>query len=103
MLAHGGDGGILASAHLETEAFVAVYERMVADDHLGARAAWSTLEPLVALLFQEPNPMPIKHCLWRHGLIRSAECRLPLTRVSDALAGALDRAVPGLAGAEVGR
>ena len=34
--------------------------------------------------------MPIKHCLWRQGLIASPECRLPLTRVSDALARRLD-------------
>ena len=25
--------------------------------------------------------MPIKHCLWRQGLIRSTECRLELDRV----------------------
>ena len=30
------------------------------------------------VLFREPNPMPIKYCLWRHGLLRSPECRLPL-------------------------
>ena len=92
MLAHGGDGGILASAHLEPERFVAVSERMAANDHHGARARWSALEALVPLLFREPNPMPIKHCLWRAGLISSPECRLPLTRVSPALADQLDRA-----------
>jgi 4-hydroxy-tetrahydrodipicolinate synthase len=47
------------------------------------------------LLFREANPMPIKHCLWRQGLIRSPECRLPLTRVSSALAAELDRAIGG--------
>lgn len=93
MLAHGGDGGILASAHLETARFLEVHERMAANDHRAARAAWSHLEPLVPMLFQEPNPMPIKHCLWRQGLIRSAECRLPLTRVSEALACELERRV----------
>jgi 4-hydroxy-tetrahydrodipicolinate synthase len=36
--------------------------------------------------------MPIKHCLCRQGLIKSAECRLPLTRVSDGLAGKLEAA-----------
>ena len=36
--------------------------------------------------------MPIKHCLWREGLIRSAECRLPLTRVSAGLGRELDHA-----------
>ena len=91
MLAHGGDGGILASAHLETETFLAVYERMAANDHHGARARWSALEALVPLLFREPNPMPIKHCLWRAGLIGSPECRLPLILISRVLADELDR------------
>lgn len=95
MLAHGGDGGILASAHVETATFLAVSERMSANDHQGALKAWSRLEPMVPLLFREPNPVPIKHCLWRQGLIASAECRLPLTRVSDALARDLDRLIAG--------
>jgi len=93
MLAHGGDGGILAAAHVETAVFLAVYERMAANDHQGARKAWSRVEPLVPLLFKEPNPMPIKHCLWRQGLIGSPECRLPLTRVSEALAAELEVAL----------
>jgi 4-hydroxy-tetrahydrodipicolinate synthase len=44
----------------------------------------------VPLLFAEANPMPIKYCLWRQGLIASPECRLPLTRISDGLARRLD-------------
>jgi 4-hydroxy-tetrahydrodipicolinate synthase len=90
MLAHGADGGILASAHLETRLFVAIQERMLANDHRGARRIWARLETLTPLLFREANPMPIKHCLWRQGLLRSPECRLPLTRVSPGLAAELD-------------
>jgi 4-hydroxy-tetrahydrodipicolinate synthase len=93
MLAHGADGGILASAHLDTRSFVAIYERMLANDHRGAHRIWSQLEPVVPLLFREANPMPIKYCLWRQGLLRSPECRLPLTGVSAALAAELDRAL----------
>jgi 4-hydroxy-tetrahydrodipicolinate synthase len=93
MLANGGDGGILASAHLETEAFIAVHERMAANDHHGARTLWSALETLVPMLFREPNPMPVKHCLWRRGLIRSPECRLPLTRISPALVRDLEHVI----------
>src|SRR5262245_5204466 len=93
MLAHGADGGILASAHVATERFVAIHERMTANDHHAARAMWAALEPLVPLLFKEANPMPIKHALWRAGVIASSECRLPLTRVSPALADVLDRAL----------
>jgi 4-hydroxy-tetrahydrodipicolinate synthase len=95
-LAHGGDGGILASAHVETAQFLHVYARIAANDHVGARAAWRWLDPIVARLFAEPNPMPIKHCLWRQGLLRSPECRLPLTRVSEGLARELDRPAPGV-------
>ncbi len=91
LLTQGGDGGILAAAHLATEIFVGVHERMAANDHRGARELWSGVEALIPLLFREANPMPIKYCLWRQGLIRSPECRLPLTRLSPALAGELDR------------
>ena len=93
MLAHGGDGGILASAHLRTERFVEVYERMQANDHRAARAVWAGLESLVPLLFKEANPMPIKHALWRQGLIGSPECRLPLTQISHELADDLEPAL----------
>lgn len=91
MLAHGGDGGILASAHLQTERFVAVYERMRANDHRAAHTIWAELEALVPLLFRDANPMPIKHALWRQGLIGSPECRLPLTQISRELADDLEK------------
>jgi 4-hydroxy-tetrahydrodipicolinate synthase len=97
MLAHGADGGILAAAHLATREFIAVFEAMRANDHHHARLLWSRLEPLVALLFQEANPMPVKYCLWRQGLLRSPECRLPLTHVSATLASTLDGLLDGLA------
>ncbi len=93
MLAHGANGGILASAHLSTERFVEVYEGMRANDHRAARAVWAGLESLVPLLFKEANPMPIKHYLWRQGLIASPECRLPLTRISEGLMAELEPAL----------
>jgi 4-hydroxy-tetrahydrodipicolinate synthase len=45
---------------------------------------------VVRLLFAEPNPAPIKHWLWRQGLIASPELRLPMTGVSAALAERID-------------
>ena len=45
----------------------------------------------------------IKHCLWRAGLIPSPECRLPMTRVSPALAHELEKIVCDVADAEVRR
>lgn len=97
MLANGADGGILAAAHLATGRFVEIARLFAANDHRGARALWAPLATFIPKLFQEANPMPIKHCLWRQGLIASPECRLPLGRVSEALARDLDEALPRLA------
>jgi 4-hydroxy-tetrahydrodipicolinate synthase len=93
MLAHGADGGILASAHLATADFIGLHARMLANDHRSVLRLWSRLERLVPLLFREANPMPLKYCLWRQGLLRSPECRLPLTQISPDLAGELDQAL----------
>jgi 4-hydroxy-tetrahydrodipicolinate synthase len=93
MLAHGADGGILASAHIATPNFIDIHARMLANDHHGALRLWRRLEGLVPLLFREANPMPVKYCLWRQGLLRSPECRLPLTQVSPELAAPLDQAI----------
>jgi 4-hydroxy-tetrahydrodipicolinate synthase len=90
MLANGADGGILAASHVMTERFLAVRDAFARNDLAAARAEWRPLAPLVPLLFAEANPMPIKHCLWRQGLIASPECRLPLTRITDGLARRLD-------------
>jgi 4-hydroxy-tetrahydrodipicolinate synthase len=92
MMANGADGGILAASHLMTAGFVEAGRRFAANDVAGARAAWAPLASFVPLLFAEANPMPIKYLLWRQGLIASPECRLPLTRISDALARRLDTA-----------
>jgi len=93
MLAHGADGGILAASHVMTERFAEVKRRFAGNDLVGARAAWAPLAEFVPLLFAEANPMPIKHLLWRQGLIASPECRLPLTRISAGLARRLDHTV----------
>ncbi|MBS0539297.1 MAG: 4-hydroxy-tetrahydrodipicolinate synthase [Proteobacteria bacterium] len=90
MMANGAEGGILAASHLMTERFVSVARAFARNDLAAARTAWAPLAGLVPLLFAEANPMPIKHCLWRRGLIESPECRLPLTRISETLASRLD-------------
>jgi 4-hydroxy-tetrahydrodipicolinate synthase len=85
-LTQGADGGILASAHIETAAFASVRNRLLRGDQPGALMAWRELADLPRLLFAEPSPAPIKHWLWRTGLIDSPELRLPMMPVSEALA-----------------
>lgn len=92
-LALGGDGGILASAHLNTEDFLGIYERIKLNDHRGALEIFRPLAKFIPLLFAEPNPAPIKYCLKKQGLIASGEVRLPLVDISPELASRLDKAL----------
>jgi 4-hydroxy-tetrahydrodipicolinate synthase len=98
-IAHGADGGILAAAHVETARFAAVRNALVAGRREEALRDWHDLVDLARLLFAEPNPAPIKHWLWRAGLIDSPEVRLPMTQVSDALAARIANEVARRTGA----
>ncbi len=90
-LTQGAEGGILASAHIRTRDFAAIRDSLLSGDQRGALTAWRRLVELPRLLFAEPSPAPIKHWLWRVGLIDSPEVRLPITPVSDGLAARIDQ------------
>ncbi|SEJ84171.1 4-hydroxy-tetrahydrodipicolinate synthase [Propionispira arboris] len=92
-LALGGNGGIMASAHIETEKFIALYAAMKNNDHHAAMKKWHDVVDLISLLFTESNPMPIKYVLYRAGLIHSDEARLPLIPISAQLKKKLDQVV----------
>ena len=90
-LTQGGDGAILAAAHVETARFAAIRQMLLAGDHRAALQAWRSLVDVARLLFAEPSPAPIKHWLARAGLIDSPEVRAPMMPVSDALAARIGR------------
>ncbi len=92
-VAHGADGGILAAAHVDPHGFAAVFRDLRDGDRERALARWGALAELATLLFAEPNPAPIKHWLWRAGLLRAPDLRLPMTPVSAALAARIDRQI----------
>ena len=92
-LSDGADGGILLSAHLETDTFAAVYSELKRGNADAAAARWLGVAELTRLLFTEPSPAPAKYWLWRAGLIDSPEVRLPMVEVSSELAAALDREI----------
>lgn len=85
MLANGGEGGVLASAHLNSGIFLDVWRLMKENNHRAALPAWRKTEALIPLLFEEPNPAPIKYVLEQQGLIRSCEVRAPLAEISEGL------------------
>jgi 4-hydroxy-tetrahydrodipicolinate synthase len=92
-LAQGAEGGILASAHLRTDDFARVRDRVLAGENGAALRTWHGLVDLTRLLFAEPSPAPVKFCLWQLGLIDSPEVRLPMTEVTPALAARLAEAM----------
>ena len=92
-LTQGAEGGILAASHVETAAFASVRNIFISGDQQGALRAWRVLVDLPRLLFAEPSPAPIKHWLWRAGLIDSPEVRLPMMPVSDTLAARIAREI----------
>jgi 4-hydroxy-tetrahydrodipicolinate synthase len=93
-VALGGAGGILAAAHIQPESFVRVFQELQAGNVHAALDQWNQLAAWIPLLFGEPNPAPVKRWLADQGLIRSPECRLPLTAVSDELVETLRRELP---------
>ena len=89
-LGDGADGAILLSAHIETDAFAAVWTLLKQGNRDAALARWESVSDLTELLFAEPSPAAAKYWLSRTGLIDSAEVRLPMTEVSAGLAARLD-------------
>jgi len=90
-LAQGADGGIIAASHVYTADFAAIRNMLLANDHRAALQAWYGLVDVARLLFAEPSPAPIKHWLWRAGLIDSPEVRAPMMPVSEALAARIEQ------------
>ncbi len=89
-LIHGGDGGIMASAHLNTEKYIEIYNLVQDNNHQKALSIWKDISRIIPILFKESNPAPLKYCLKKSGLIISDEVRLPLTKISDNLRKELD-------------
>lgn len=80
----GGNGGIMASAHVIPGQFVALVEAAARGDLVEARRLHYHLLPLVKAMFSEPNPAPAKAAMKLMGIIDTDEVRLPLLSVSAA-------------------
>jgi 4-hydroxy-tetrahydrodipicolinate synthase len=86
-LARGAAGGITASAHAQTSAFVELHQLLRSQQLQQAQALWRHLLPITRALFAEPNPAPLKALLSRQGWLAD-ELRAPLHRASAATAEA---------------
>ncbi len=78
LLALGAAGGILASAHVATGAYVALHDAWRDGDAERGRRLGLRLAALSAALFAEPNPAVVKAVLHATGLLPTPHVRLPL-------------------------
>jgi 4-hydroxy-tetrahydrodipicolinate synthase len=84
----GGAGGILASAHVCADLLIEVQALAETHGMAQAEALFSTLQPLLRLLFSAPNPSAIKAMLaFDHPM--TDETRLPISRASADLVARL--------------
>ncbi len=87
---NGGDGGILAAAHLHTDDFIDMFNLLQKNDYKKALEVWRRIEVIIPMLFRELNPSALKYCLSKLGLIRSDETRAPLGSITKTLQRELD-------------
>lgn len=83
-LSLGGRGAIIASAHIHPERFVALWRAVTGQQLDVARHHFHALMPTIGLLFDEPNPGPLKALLAAQGWLTN-ELRAPMTPASAAL------------------
>lgn len=90
MLSEGAAGGMLASANINTEQFIEVYDRYKNGDKEGSRELFTRVAPFIDHLFAEPAPAMIKWLLVNQGIITSDQLRLPLMPASEQLKAKMD-------------
>ncbi|MGF7034861.1 4-hydroxy-tetrahydrodipicolinate synthase [Paenibacillus mucilaginosus] len=93
MLGQGASGGILASANVNTSAYIDVYRLASQGNLAGAKQQFELLVPLIRRLFQESNPAPLKWLLARQGILSSDTVRLPMGPITQALQQELERTI----------
>ncbi len=85
----GGHGVISVASHILPRAFVDIKKLAESGQHDQAAAIIQKYSNLIQLLFVEANPIPVKMALHWMGILKSPECRLPLTTLSEEHQGAL--------------
>ncbi len=91
----GGSGAIVASAHIRPDLFVRFARYAEAGELHAARQVFYRLRPVIELLFEEPNPAPLKAALSTMGLVKE-ELRAPMQTASPALKEKLSDALRSL-------
>lgn len=83
-LCMGGSGAIAAATHIHPVLYVQMMQHIQRGQLAAAQRIFHVLEPVIAQLFAEPNPAPLKAVLAEQGLIHN-NIRFPLLTASTAL------------------
>ncbi len=88
----GGRGVISVISHLIPREFTQLLENAVSGDAVGAQRRFDEkYAGLNSHLYCEANPIPVKYALWKMGILRSAELRLPLMELDPSHRGVMDQ------------
>ena len=82
-MSNGASGVISVASNLVVEDLVKMVAAALRNDFDAAREIHLRYFKLFRALFLEPNPVPIKGALQRAGVIRTADVRSPLSRLSE--------------------
>lgn len=87
----GATGVISVASNLVVQPLVQMVEQAAANEFVAARETFLKYYPFFKAIFLEPNPVPIKYCLRRAGLIASDRVRRPLSQLTPETCSILDR------------
>jgi 4-hydroxy-tetrahydrodipicolinate synthase len=88
----GGSGGILASAHIRPDLFARIAELVKTEELDEARRVFYRVLPIIRLMFEEPNPGPLKAALSMMGEMHD-ELRAPMQAASAEIREKLKQAL----------
>ncbi|MGB0743970.1 MAG: 4-hydroxy-tetrahydrodipicolinate synthase [Opitutales bacterium] len=86
----GATGVISVASNLLVSPLVEMVKTANSNDFASAREVFLKYFPFFKAIFLEPNPVPIKYCLRKAGLIQSDEVRLPLSPLTAETQAILD-------------
>lgn len=81
-VANGGDGSISVLSHLCGDLLKSLFV-LAKENPIEAQKKFEPLLRISKQIFVEPNPSPVKWALYDLGIIKTAECRLPLMTLSE--------------------
>lgn len=86
----GASGVISVASNLIVHPLVELVHAANRNDFFTAREIFLKYYPFFKAIFLEPNPVPIKYCLYKAGITASDEVRLPLAQLREETRSAID-------------